>query len=265
MKLAVCISGLLRKIDQTTILDAFKHLNPDIYIHTWDSDYNTHLGKIDKIFPSANIHIERYDEMFDLSTENTDTDVFRYQFAQFYTVQQSFLMCANSGKEYDLIVRARTDLDIYHKEWHHFDFKNFQNFTNTKLDTIRTHKFNRVIAPAQEDYTYNTVPWIMTKFSGAFNYYNHIYDFFWLMNTKSLNRLTQYTPTQLVQKAKKIYDYYSRSTKLNPVSPLIWEEIFKELDIDRICDSLNYCTTKIIRVENEKESPTFNEHYGSLL
>lgn len=265
MKLAVCISGLLRKIDRTTIYDAFKHLNPDIYIHTWDSEYNIHLGKIQEVFPSAKTHIERYDDVFDLSKEKADVDVFRYQFAQFYTVQQSLLMCANSGKDYDLIIRARTDLDIYYKHWEKFDFQTFKDFTNTKLNTIRTHKFNPAFVPSQKDYEYNTVPWIMTKSTGAFNYYNHIYDFFWLMNTKSLYKLLQYTPTQLVQKAKKIHDYYSSSTKLNPVSPLIWEEIFKELDIDRIFDSLNYCTSKIIRVENEQELPTFDEHYGSLL
>lgn len=265
MKLALCISGLLRKIDYTTLNETFAHLNPDIYLHTWDSEYNTHLNKVKEIFPTATIKIEKYNDVFDNIRSNTDVDVFRYRFAQFYTVQQSFLMCAESNKQYDLIVRARTDLDIYQKQWELFDFQTFKKFTNTKLDTIRTHKFNPDNFPSKEDYEYDTIPWIMTKSTGSFNYYNHIYDFFWLMNSLTLTKLLEYTPSQLVQKAVKIFDYYSSSTKLNPVSPLIWEEIFKELDVDRIFDSLNYCTTRIIRVNNERELSTFDKHYGSLL
>ena len=57
MKIAVCVSGQLRKLDKNLISDAFKDHDVDYYVHTWEHDLNPNYNKIRKYTAIINLKI----------------------------------------------------------------------------------------------------------------------------------------------------------------------------------------------------------------
>ena len=53
MKIAICISGQLRKLEENLIATAFKDYEVDYYIHTWDHEFNPNLKLVKEYFPPA--------------------------------------------------------------------------------------------------------------------------------------------------------------------------------------------------------------------
>lgn len=250
LKIAICISGQLRKLPMTKLHRIASALNADVYIHTWENEYNIHLDKLHQFFPDAKVAIETYENNFDkilklknqfpLVNENDTVPTLRYHYAQSYTVIKSFQLCLGSGKEYDLIFRARTDLDLpfgaYTKE------EDFDQLIKKLQDTLYLHNKHEwwysgnelFLDPTSE---LNTQPWLATSILSYNKYMSTIQDWFWIMNYGALKKLCSMSPEEAVMKSHLISKEY-QMTRGKPLSeppslktPSIWFKIFEMLGI----------------------------------
>ena len=246
LKIAICISGQLRKLPMTKLHRIASALNADVYIHTWENEFNIHLDKLNQFFPDAKVATETYENNFDkilklknqfpLINEKDSVPTLRYHYAQSYTVIKSFQLCLGSGKEYDLIFRARTDLDLpfgaYTKE------ENFDELIKRLQETLYLHNKHEWWYQDIDTYSESsTRPWLATTILSYNKYMSTIQDWFWIMNHNALKQLCKYTPEEAVMKSHLITKEYqiSRGRPLSEApslkTPSIWFKIFEELEI----------------------------------
>jgi len=248
MKIAVCISGQLRKLKMNKIQKTFENFDVSYFIHTWEHQYNPNLPILENYFngPRAFIETEKYEDVFDtLNYPNCSIDVFRYRYAQFYTIMRSFqMLAAENSDRYDFIIRTRTDCDLI---YNHFN-NHFESMYKDLMHKIEWyHKHGTTI---QDDFLVKNSPWLTCEI-GAVGNYTLINDWFWIMNTPALHTLTKYSPGDIVNMAKEIKDTHrpltvTDVTDFSPQtdilkSPGAWSHIFKKLNIPIIDSSLAHC------------------------
>ena len=238
MKIAVCISGQLRKLEMNKIQKTFESFDTTYFIHTWENQYNPNLHKLKNYFhgPRTFVETERYEDVFDtLNYPNCGIDVFRYRYAQFYTIMKSFQMLASENSDrYDLIVRTRTDCDLV---YNHFNDE-FERMYKNLMHQIEWYHIHGTMT--KDDFLVKNSPWLTTDI-GAVGDYTVINDWFWIMNMPALYTLTKFSAVDIVNMAKEIKDnhkpltvtegtdFSSRTDLLK--SPGVWSHIFKKLNI----------------------------------
>lgn len=256
MKIAICISGQLRKLEENLIETAFKDYEVDYYIHTWDHPFNPNLNNIHKHFPNAVIETEKYDKFDSLFVDSQfDTDVNRYRYAQFYTISKSFNLCKNSNKQYDCYIRTRTDVVWPMNLW-----KNTESQLNLDLYSVLINSRN---VPSKEDIIFATseLPVIATAMTGINNGLLSLREWSWGMNKSAFDVLSTIPTDSLVKLAENIKDVNSTTLVDNRIqSPGIWGEIFKRNGIC-IQDSGPFRTT-LLRYYNEKKK--YINYYGDI-
>jgi len=246
MKIAIALSGQLRQLGQMKLPKVFARFNPTYFIHTWEHETNPNLRMVDKgYFPSESteIKVEKYEDHFDhLKYSDVDVHIHRYRFAQFFTVMKSLQMVKDSNQEFDIIIRARTDMDLPMGQWNNVE--EFQPMWNDLLMSIKNHH-------AHGCYDFDTVegadwfryPWIASSVTSIDHNYTVFADWFWIMNTSALNSLCSLTPEEAVNKAKQVKEKHTpifKSEFDNSVnsdvlkSPTVWAKIFSDNKIPLI-------------------------------
>lgn len=252
LNVAVCISGQLRKLNQTQVPKTFRDLSPDYYIHTWDNEYNPHLAKASLYFPDAVIEAESYEAVFDkiLETDGFERTISsnRYDYAQFYTITKSFNMCLASDKQYDLVIRCRTDNDLSVKQYWHPEvvsmlsdldsyvsnhYRHFLSYSN--VDVPMTSSFITSLNSFEEQIN----PMIAIKIKTLCNNLMNIDDWFWITNSKGLEFFGNLDPIDMVKTAQQIRQDHNNRVKdvtgsylekheAQLKSPLVWSQIFND-------------------------------------
>lgn len=246
LNVAVCISGQLRKLSKTKLPKAFSSIVPDYYIHTWDNEHNPHLKDVEKYFPDATIDIEPYEEVFDTIlpvSQQYPISANRYNYAQFYSIQKSFNMCSSSNKHYDIIVRARTDIDLPIEA-----FRDLNEFSGEleKIDKTLKDFYNQIyyienfynLPPFYVDGTHPVLkkPFVSCKISSMLGSQINIGDFFWIMNSSALSKLAPNNPIASVERAYNIkQEYQSTLNEYNSdvalKSPCVWASTFNDITV----------------------------------
>jgi len=246
-KIAVCLSGQLRKLGQPDHKNIFRNADVDYFIHTWDHKYNPNLNEIDILthYPNATIQVEKYETDFDNIIEElekyknrnwTNDEIregsFRYHFAQYYTIIKSLNMCYNHYKDYDFIIRLRTDIDIFNSEAitdntsndHLVElfYKCYQHYSvNSKGNDI--DHFENNIKPSVASY----IQYIQNDIVS-------IRDWIWTANTDAFRILGQLSAKDTVKLA---YDIMIENNFNWSVAPVVWPHIFFKYGI---CLAGNY-------------------------
>ena len=258
LKIAICISGQLRKLPMTKLHRIASALGADVYIHTWDNEHNPHLSSLHQYFPDAKIAVEKYETEFDniLKLENTfpvtpnepdntmsfkehSTTTLRYHYAQSYTVIKSLQMCLGSGKKYDYIFRCRTDIDLLFGQFtQEEEFAKVDEKIRETLYFHNKHEFHEQIPPLKDPNSkYNTRPFIASTMISYYKRAVHIQDWFWIMNQTALEKLCTMTPSEAVMRSQLItkdYQIESGHPLTNPPSlktPSVWFRMFDTLGI----------------------------------
>lgn len=216
-KIAICISGQLRKLPRTKINKIASALGADVYIHTWDHEHNPYLKDVQKYFPDAVMKVEKYEETFDnilanktiLKNDKDEIGRLRYDYAQMYTVLESLKLCKASDKQYDIILRCRTDLDLplhvytdedlfdklVHKvneTWiHHHIHSNFYNNPNRR--NIKDEKFWLGV-----DHDEMHKPFVATTTNSETKYLTACQDWFFMLNRTGLDRMCEITSEEII-------------------------------------------------------------------
>jgi hypothetical protein len=250
MKIAICISGQLRKLEENLIATAFKDYDVDYYIHTWDHELNPNLKHIHTYFPNAIIEVERYEDVFDNYFDNSDVDKNRYQFAQFYTILKSLQLCATSGKTYDYYLRSRTDVIWPTHLWPN------RVVNQLNLDTIAVITNSRILKniDSVEFTTYNPV--IATGIAGIENNMYLLREWAWCMNKSAFDIIVNNKPDEFVNIAKNIFN----SSECTLQSPAIWGKIFEKYKM--IVQNTSQFDTRLMRYTNEKKR--YIDYYGDI-
>lgn len=255
MKIAICISGQLRKLEENLIATAFKDYDVDYYIHTWDHELNPNLKQLHAYFPNAVIEVERYEDIFDNYFDNGDVDKNRYQFAQFYTILKSLQLCFNSGKEYDYYIRSRTDVIWPTHLWPNRIVKQLNLDTAAVLINSRNVK-NR----ANIEFATCEIPIIATGIAGIENNIYLLREFAWGMNSTAFNTIVNYNSEEFVNMAKKIRDdFLPNSVHSTLQSPAIWGKIFEKCGM--IIQNTSQFDTRLLRYNDNKK---YVECYGDI-
>jgi hypothetical protein len=256
MKIAICISGQLRKLEESLITTAFKDYDVDYYIHTWAHHLNPNLKNVYKHFPNAKIEIETYDKFDSLFVDSEfDTDVNRYRYAQFYTISKSFNLCKNSNKQYNCYIRTRTDV-----VWPMHLWKKTEEQLSLDLYSVL---INSRHIPNKADIVFTTseIPTIATAITGINNELLSLREWSWGMNKSAFDVLSNIPTDSLVKLAENIKDINSTTLVDNRIqSPGIWGEIFKRNGIC-IQDSSQFRTT-LLRYYNDKRK--YIGYYGDI-
>lgn len=216
MKVAVCISGQLRKLHRTDINGLADHIGADVFIHTWEDETNPNLAKVREHFPNACLETEKYSDVFDHLPFILDEGIVtnRYYFAQFYTVMKSFHLCKDQG--YDLIYKARTDVKMDPSTY---------NFEDKLADLENSIK--RIPGTNGES------PCAFAILQYANLQYVDFQDSFWSMNSAALDRLTQCSPSEIAVLASR-YKFENQLVQ----GPSIWGRILVDLGINIITTSI---------------------------
>lgn len=242
LKIAVCLSGQLRKLPRTKLPKLFSNLAPDYYIHTWNDEHNPHLPRVLNFFPDATVETETYAEKFDtllLRPDETFIGSNRYEFAQFYSVMRSLEMVKSSGKHYDLIIRARTDTTVPYQVFTDPDlFKGgiHDLAADVRRYYIHTDDLNKISDPDQcpfLDDLQNCMPFVCTEIHSVNKDVVDIADWFWLMNTPALNNLLNFGDpeeiTRIAYNIKAQYNsqlHYHGTGNYHLKSPIVWGKVF---------------------------------------
>jgi hypothetical protein len=246
LRVAVCISGQLRKLQKTVVPKVFSTIVPDYYIHTWDNEHNPNLPDVHKYYPDAQVETEKYEDVFDniLPIDERDGVIpNRYSYAQFYSVAKSFQMCANSKKQYDLIFRVRTDLDIPVLQFK--DHDNFAQEIEKLTSALWNHYVHMYHLPAahlppnvtflpedRHHHNFMKAPFVSVNIKSASIDNIVIDDWFWAMNNSALAKLTETSPIDLVKTAYTIKAEHRKNIPLEYAeyealkSPCAWSKIF---------------------------------------
>lgn len=250
MNIAIFGSGQCRKLNTTQLNKAFSLLSPDqhsFYFHTWEDDINNpNWKRLHNFFPNALIKTEKYTDNFDNYSQirlMESIDFFRYNFAQFYTVLNSFKMF-RFHKEYDFFIRTRTDIS-YQTDL--LDFLNEKDPANMLLRRWTWHALKQTIdkdiwremgsqdlntllvnKDEVDSSVLNLKPIIWSrikmcdpKFGISFD------DFSWVMNPLAFKLLSDLDVALVMRKAIEM----KVDNAFNIQSPVIWSSIFKDLGI----------------------------------
>lgn len=256
MKIAVCISGQLRKLEENLISTAFKDYDVDYYIHTWDHDLNPNLKLVNNYFPNCLIDVEKYEDKFDNLFTQGIANENRYNYAQFYTILKSLHLCKNNGKKYDYYIRTRTDVDWPMHLWPDRVDKQLDLDTTAVISNTRISKHIPNLT-----FTSCDIPIVATGIAGVeFNTYL-LRDWAWCMNQTAFNRITKYTPESLVNQAIKIKESYLKNQIHNTIqSPGIWGNLFESMGV--IILNTSQFNTRLLRYYGEHKK--YIEFYGDI-
>ncbi len=247
MRFGIFCSGQTRKLDKTKLFKHFATIPSDFYFHSWiDDENNPNWSRIQDFYPGAKIKLEKYSDEFDNYAQYRlmpDLDHFRYHFAQFYTVLQSFRQYKDIGK-YDFYFRTRTDinyqtdlLDFFDKN--HSNFKTFRRWTWHAIKQTLDQEIWRDMVPDDlntllvnndilDDRVFEIRPIVWSRLRMTDPKLGTVFDdFSWTMNEKAFNILRNADIDMLMKKAIDIKvdsDYVVQS-------PIVWSNIFKELGI----------------------------------
>lgn len=233
LKIALCISGQLRKLPRTKLGRIANALNADVYIHTWDHDQNPHLKDVDKYFPNAKVEVEKYEDVFDnilhdktfLSRKHRGKDIGsnRYDYAQMYTVAKSLHLCKTADKDYDLVLRCRTDADLPMGVY--TDDKNF-NLLIEKINSIlinhnvhsyhyRDRKIQAEKFYLESSYKEMSSPFVATMMNSQTSKLTNCQDWFFILNKAGLERMCLLTPEEYVMASHTHKLFYQLNTYEN--------------------------------------------------
>jgi hypothetical protein len=250
MKIAVCISGQLRKLEENLIATAFKDYDVDYYIHTWEHELNPNLHLIKDYFPNAVVEVEKYEEVFDTCFDNGNTDENRYTFAQFYTILKSLRLCANSGKKYDFYIRSRTDVIWPMHLWPD------RVVNQLNLDTRAIITNSRMIKNIDSiEFTTCEIPVVALGIAGLENNMYALREWSWCMNQTALD------PVDMVHVAKNIRkEAQTNTVHCTLQSPSIWGKIFENTNM--IIQNTSQFNTKLLRYLDNKKK--YIDFYGDI-
>jgi hypothetical protein len=257
MKIAVCVSGQLRKLDKNLISDAFKDHDVDYYVHTWEHDLNPNYNKIRKYFTNVTYSVEKYgnEDTFD-NIVNDQLDNNRYLYAQFYTVYKSIRMALASKKKYDLFVRTRADVIWPVEYWTNEEFDKLN-------DEIKNTMANAIKEPQDDfDFKNSALPIVITSINGIYNNKLVLRDWAWGMNGAAATLLaTENSVEEFMLNVKNTRKMLSRHADYPRAhSPVVWGDIFTQMGI--LIQTSNIFNCKLLRYpENEQN---FIDGYGDI-
>lgn len=121
MRIALALSGLARlhPISAASWGRIIGHYRPDVYVHTWDDPVGNASGireLVNWVFKPAAV---RVDPLMEIDTSPYPDrhwpciDVYR-SLSMWHGIKAAHDMVANSGREYDLVIRGRMD---WHVHW----------------------------------------------------------------------------------------------------------------------------------------------------
>jgi hypothetical protein len=234
LKIAVCLSGQLRLLHTFDFKSIPENLDIDWYIHTWEHEYNPNLKDVKKVFPNAVVEVTRYEDEFDQTHDMEYEDSGRYRLAQYYTVLKSFHLCKNSGKQYDLIFRGRTDVNMHWPK---------DEEVLSRLHSFKNHW--RLHSNDHDNTPTDAV--IACNLLYLHKDYVTVDDYCWAMTPQALDLLTEYHPAEMPPLAQKFAREHHGHAN-NVVGPNIWPKIFSTKDILTITsDRLGQCGSGYIR------------------
>jgi hypothetical protein len=257
MKIAVCISGQLRKLNKNLIADAFKDHDVDFYIHTWQHDLNPYYNEIQKYFTEPIYTIESYGDAdsFD-SIVNDQIDNNRYLYAQFYTVQKSIRLALASKKKYDLYVRTRTDVLWPMQHWTE------ENFNQLNLN-IKNTIANAINEPHEDfDFRNDKLPIVAIGINGIYNNKIVLQDWAWGMNEAAATLIgTDTSVREFVLNVKATRKMLSRHADYPRAhSPVVWGDIFIQKGI--LIQESNIFNGSLLRYPEDEQN--FIDGYGDI-
>lgn len=156
MKVALCFSGNIRDLDETKTfwLDFIEKYDADVYASFWDVENfetNDTINNFEKIYTPKRLEIENY-EVFKKTTQDIASyyinppvemgkfvDVVTRPFGHlpmYYKVWRANLLTKQLGIEYDLVIRARTDIVLDEK----FELKK-NNYLNVPMGKVSNYVF----------------------------------------------------------------------------------------------------------------------------
>ena len=275
MNFAIFISGQCRKLNRTKLNKAFESVNKDFYIHSWiDDKHNPHWNKLENFFPDAKIKLESYQDKFDIYSNYrlvSDVDKLRYEFAQFYTVLQSFRQYKGDSK-HDFYFRTRTDISYqtdlldffdvkhaYHEQlrrwtWHALkQTQSEQTWRELVPDDLETLLVNNDIL---DNRVFNLRPIVWSRMRMLDPKVGLVFDdFSWTMNEKAFNILRNADVDMIVKKAMDI----KIDSGYTVQSPVIWSKVMTELGIHLIDAPIS---GNIIRAKAEEQNLV--PYYGDI-
>jgi hypothetical protein len=256
MKIAICISGQLRKLEENLIATAFKDYEVDYYIHTWDHAFNPNLKLVKEYFPNAVIEVEKYEDVFDKCFDNGKTDENRYLFAQFYTILKSLELCANSGKKYDYYIRSRTDVIWPMHLWP----DRVVNQLNSDTKAVITN--SRIVKDCDNiEFKSCEIPIVVTGIAGVENNIYTLREWSWCMNQVAFDIMIKHNPIEIVNMAKQIREEsLTKPIHCTLQSPAIWGKIFDKYGM--IIQNTSQFNTWLMRYQGEKKK--YVEGYGDI-
>lgn len=257
MKIAVCVSGQLRKLDRNLISEAFKDHDVDYYIHTWQHEFNPNYNEIQKYFTNPVYSIESYgdEDTFD-NIVNDQIDNNRYLYAQFYTVYKSIRMALASKKKYDLFIRTRTDVLWPMEYWTNEEFD--------KLNEEIKNTISNAIKEPQEDFDFknSTLPVVITGINGIYNNKLVLRDWAWGMNEAAASLIgTDTSIREFMLNVKDTRKMLSRHADYPRAhSPVVWGDIFSQKQI--LIQISNIFDCRLLRYEPDEQK--FITGYGDI-
>jgi hypothetical protein len=256
MKIAVCISGQLRKLEENLIATAFKDYDVDYYVHTWDHTFNPNLKIVKDYFPNAVIEIEKYEDTFDKFFDDDDVDKNRYQFAQFYTILKSLQLCATSGKKYDYYIRSRSDVMWPTHLWPD------KVVNQLNLDAMAIITNSRTVKNRDSiEFATCEIPIVAVGIAGLENNMYALREWSWCMNQVAFDITIKNSPEQMVYIAKEIRDsFLQHSTHNSLQSPGIWGKFFEKSNM--IIQNTSQFNTRLLRYPSSKKLEIL--HYGDI-
>jgi hypothetical protein len=257
MKIAVCVSGQLRKLDKNLISTAFDGHDVDYYVHTWEHDMNPNYDKVKNYFNNVICTVEKYgnDDSFD-NIVNDQLDNNRYLYAQFYTVLKSIRMALASKKKYDLYVRTRTDVIWPMDNW---TTDGFDKLNLEIKDTIA----NAINEPREDfDFRNSTLPVVAIGISGIYHNKLVLRDWSWGMNTAAATLLaTDTSVREFMVNAKDTRKMLSRHADYPRAhSPVVWGDIFTQKKI--LIQVSSMFNSRLLRYSQNDQN--FIDGYGDI-
>jgi hypothetical protein len=154
MKIALCFSGQIRDLNETKSFwkDFIKKYNIDVYASFWDTerpDLGDTVLQFERIYTPKRLEIENYDDfkettqslgsMYIQSPESLGEFVENVskplsQLPMYYKIWRANLLTKQLGIEYDLVIRARTDVVLDER----FELEN-NNYLNVPMGRVQNY------------------------------------------------------------------------------------------------------------------------------
>ena len=191
-KVALCLHGYFDSQQDGTSkgLDGYQHLlnriyskcNPDVFIHSWQPEFSQQINDIYK--PKAFVYQPQIDFMPFARERNL------YSLPQacppmrrtpevimshFYSVQQSFKLCYETGNEYDIVVKARFDIGRINRNPDSIPVQCITFDPTLDMSTVKMADWNMFDQGPADMWFYGDQK-VMSSFAGIFNdLYNEFY------------------------------------------------------------------------------------------